>query len=208
MSKWKDLVNKLEGVDESGEFKGLTIGVKPIRIIEVIDNDEKEYLEILFDIAAGPEKDFFTNKSVNSTWDFNAKFYRSYKDSALSFFKSFITAVEKSNEGYSFAKTEGDVSKLVGKVLYATFENHEIPTVDDEGKPRVVVKINSNKLRSMEAFKEGKIKEPLETDIVKMTSDYDLNKFKENYNEWVKENKPKETPVTKTETIISDDLPF
>ena len=60
----------------------------------------------------------------------------------------------------------------------------------------------------MKAFKEGKIKEPLETDIVKMTSEYDLNKFKENYNEWVKENKPKDTYTVAADVIHTDDLPF
>jgi hypothetical protein len=87
----------------------------------------------------------------NGLKDFS-KTTRSYKRTALSFFKGFITAVENSNPGY---KWDWDEKKLVGKNVIAVFGEEEYLK---DGQVKTSVKLVE--FRSLDAYKEGKIKVP------------------------------------------------
>lgn len=165
-----------DNTEESGQgIAPLKKGIYVCKVLDFEDVEDKQYLKIKFDIAQGEFKDYF--KKANDAfkeWKNNGYFYRSYKPSAYSFLKNFVTALEKSNDGYNFKKTQGDFREFVGKLFVGVFGEEEIPYADDQGNPIVTVKLQS--VRSIEAMKEGKITIP----ELKKLSDEDLDKFSDN----------------------------
>lgn len=100
----------LEAEEYDNPVPGAYIAV--IRGVE--DVEGKQYLSIRWDFAEG------TYKGANQDTFDRAGFWptilrRSYKDTALRFFKSFLTSVEMSNKGYRFDSR--NVQSLVGKYL-------------------------------------------------------------------------------------------
>lgn len=100
------------------------VGDRPVpgayiaRIVRVEDLEDREYLRIEWDFSEGNYKG-----NNRETYD-RAGFWpivliRSYKTSALGFFKAFKTCVEESNPGYVFdtARPEELQGKRVGIVL-------------------------------------------------------------------------------------------
>lgn len=134
-----------EQINEAGEFKPLPKGIYTLVIKEVTDFPEKSYLKIRMDIAKGEFKDYFSNIELNE--------FRSYKESALSFFKGFMTAVEKTNQNY---KWDWNEKGLVGKFVVGVFDEEEYINNDGELKVRVALQ----DVRSGEAYREGRIKLP------------------------------------------------
>lgn len=123
-------------------------------IIRVEDVEEKEYLKIAFDIADGPLKNFFARIAQSQgKWPNGGTIYKSYKQSALPWFKRFIVAVEKSNADYHF---DFDEKKLVGKKFVGNFGIEEWK--NDDGQ--IVESVKFDEARSIESWKQGKIKTP------------------------------------------------
>lgn len=146
-----------EQVEESEVVEGLRLvpGVYPVQIKEIIDHPEKEYLEIQFDIVKDKTyTDWFKKQEENfGAWP-NAGIYRaSYKETATKFFKAFITAVQKSNQGYVWNWNE---QSLKGKYFVAVMGEEEYE--DNEGNIKTSVKIRE--ARSIEAWQKGDVKVP------------------------------------------------
>ena len=181
----------IEGYDlinESGDFKQLPKGIYLVRLTNIVDVPEKEYLEVYCDIAKGEYTNYF-KKMVDSGLKDSSKTVRSYKQNALPFFKSFITAVEKSNPSYNW---DWDETKLIGKFVIAVVSEEEY--IDKEGNIKVITRINS--FRSIEAAKAGNITVP---ECKKVTE--------EQLAAWRKEHETAETDSPITELNL-DDLPF
>jgi hypothetical protein len=107
----------LSQVADIQEFKKVAPGGYICRITSVVDVPDKEYLKIEYDIAFGEFEGHYQQLS-DSKGFWGASFIKSYKDKALPFFKGFITAVEKSNNGYTFSNNEQTMyGKLIGLVL-------------------------------------------------------------------------------------------
>jgi hypothetical protein len=94
----KQLVNK-EQWEQIGENKKLEAGAYVCVITSVEDITEKEYLRIEFDIHEGRFKGYY-KEIFNTKQRWLGSFIKSYKEKALGYFKSFITAVEKSNQNF------------------------------------------------------------------------------------------------------------
>ena len=141
-----------ELVNEAGEFKRLPAGIYGVKITNVVDVPEKEYLEIYCDITKGEYANYFKTLVDNGLRD-TSREIRSYKTNALPFFKAFITAVEKTNPGYHW---DWDEKKLIGKNVIAVFGEEEYEDKEGNIKVRTVV----TEFRSLEAFQQGKIKVP------------------------------------------------
>lgn len=106
---WNNVPDPVEGRLEPGGYV--------CKITMVKDVPEKEYLYLEYDIAEGACKDYW-NELYKSKSFWGGKLYRSYKDSALSMFKGFLTAVKESNPGFVFNNEEKRLEgKLVGLVL-------------------------------------------------------------------------------------------
>ncbi len=139
-------------VNEAGEFKPLPAMIVGVRITNVVDVPDKEYLEIYCDITKGEYANYFKTL-VDAGLKDTSKHIRSYKTNAVPFFKAFITAIEKSNPGY---KWDWDEKKLIGKGAIAVFGQEEY--LDNDGNVRIATRVVE--FRSVEAYKEGRIKIP------------------------------------------------
>lgn len=116
-------ISNWENIQESTSFKRLAPGGYIVKLLNVEDHPDKEYLKISFDIVEGDEKGYFkkqydNDKRETRKWPNAGSFIRSYKDSAASMFKGFVGAVERSNKGYSWDFNEKTlVGKLVGLII-------------------------------------------------------------------------------------------
>lgn len=116
-------INNWDSIVESTSFKRLTPNGYIVKILNVEDHPDKEYLKIYFDIVNGDDKGYFKKQYDGDTrkerkWPNAGTFIRSYKDSAASMFKGFINAIEKSNKGYQWNFDEKTlVNKIVGLII-------------------------------------------------------------------------------------------
>lgn len=146
-------INDWENIKESSDFKRLEAGAYVCAIKAVEDVPEKEYLKIYFDIVKGDNKGYFQKLYDSDTrkekkWPIAGTLIRSYKDSALSMFKGFITAVEKSNKNYKWDFNE---KSLVKKYIGLIIGDEEYLT--QKGAKRVRNYVAS--VRSLEAIEKG-----------------------------------------------------
>ena len=111
-------INNWDDVQASGDFQPLQPGGYVAIIQKVTNQPDKQYLEIIYDIAEGPEKGRYSD-NWGKEHPYAHKFIRSYKDTALGMFRGFIKAVDASN-GTTFdaqAKTGINEQELVGKLV-------------------------------------------------------------------------------------------
>ena len=119
----------------SGSYTRLPAGGYIIKITSVTDQDDKQYLKIIFDIAEGPEKDRFKDEQYES----RHAFVRSYKESALGMFKAFIKAVDATNGTDFDSRIEKGFpeKELVGKCLGVVIGYEEYISDRGETKERL-----------------------------------------------------------------------
>lgn len=154
-------MKKISGYDkiqEGGSFKRLMPGGYVVKILDVTDFPEKEYLKVSFDVCEGKDKDFFANEYKNDTregkrWPNAGSFIRSYKERALPMLKGFTTAVENSNKGYVW---DFDEKKLKGKVVGLVLGDEEFVT--NSGKVRTRTYVAA--VRSVDAIRDGNFDVP------------------------------------------------
>lgn len=111
-------INNWDEVQAStDEFKKLPPGGYICAILSAEDVPEKEYIKIVYDIAAGEYADYYSDDwGKDNPWAHTI--YRSYKESAAGMFKAFINAIEESNKGYKWNFDEKTLKgKLIGIVL-------------------------------------------------------------------------------------------
>lgn len=137
----------LQNVDEAKEYQRLVSGGYICKITSVEDVAGKEYLKIEYDIADGEFKDYFKHLFEAKTF-WGGKFIKSYKETALPFFKAFITAVENSNKGYKFVDDE---KSLIGKLMGLVLGEEEYVGNDGSTKTRLYV----SQVRSVESIKKN-----------------------------------------------------
>lgn len=142
-------------VQEATEGRRLVPGGYVCGIVKAEDVPDKEYLRILFDIAEGPDKNYFRDMAERmklDSWPYAGVLIRSYKPNARPFFKGFLTAVEASNPGYRFGNDERTLARrLVGLVLGE--EEYEY-----NGEVRTRLRVAS--VRSAEAIRRGEFEVP------------------------------------------------
>lgn len=146
-------IDDWDAIQEAGEYENPVPGAYIAVIRGVEDVEEKEYLAIKWDFAEG------TYKNANQETFDRAGFWptiliRSYKDTALRFFKSFKTSVEMSNKGYRF--DDQNVQKLVGKYLGVVLGEEEYRKNNGSIGTRLYVA----QVRSCEAVQDGNFKVP------------------------------------------------
>ncbi len=119
----------------SGGYTRLPAGGYIIKITSVTDQDDKQYLKVLFDIAEGPEKDRFKEEEYDS----RHSFVRSYKEKALGMFKAFIKAVDATNGTDFDSRIEKGFpeQELVGKKLGVVIGYEEYISDRGETKERM-----------------------------------------------------------------------
>ena len=97
-------------------YKGPEAGGYIATITSAVDNEDKQYLLIGLDIADGIFKGYYKDLFERAGfWGLNS--YRSYKPKARGFFKAFIEAVEKSNDGFTWQWNESDLINLTVGII-------------------------------------------------------------------------------------------
>lgn len=166
-------INNWENVQEPTKFHRLAPGGYICAIKDVKDIPEKEYLEIYFDIVKGDEKGYFQKQYDNDTrenkrWPNTGTLRRSYKEGSESFFKQFITSIEKSNPKFTW---NWDESKLKNKYFGAVIGEEEYLT--QRGKKGV--RNNVVFVHSTEAIENGDFEVP-ELKVLENTKSSSISK--------------------------------
>ena len=105
-----------------GGFERLPAGGYVCKIVSVEDVTAKDYLALVFDIAEGERKGFYSDE-WGQNHPFAHRFVLSYKESALGMFKGRMKAIDDSNgtefvkEAVVGLKEQELVGKLVGLVI-------------------------------------------------------------------------------------------
>ena len=102
----------------TGDFKRLPAGGYIAKITAVEDKDDKEYLNVTFDIAEGEFAAFYSDEWAKAH-PYAHSFARSYKEKALGMFKGFLSAVDESNNTKFKEQASGGFNEqqLVGKLI-------------------------------------------------------------------------------------------
>lgn len=151
-------INNWENIKENNGFEKLPVGGYIIKILNVQDVSDKEYLKVSFDIAEGDHKGFFKKQydedsRADKKWPNAGSFVRSYKSTAESMFKGFANAIENSNKGFKF---DFDEKKLVGKQVGIVVGLEEYVTQNGAVRERTYV----SAVRSVDTIKKGDFKVP------------------------------------------------
>ena len=121
----------------STDFERLAAGGYVIKITDIKNDEAKEYLRVVYDIAEGPEKGRYATETAEN--DYRHNFIRSYKEKALGMFKAFIRAIDESNGTKFDSQVETGIREadLIGKVLGAVFGYEEYEANDGNVKERL-----------------------------------------------------------------------
>jgi hypothetical protein len=150
------LAKKLSEVEEAMDFPKPGVGGYIAKIIKVTDNVNREYLDIEWDFAEGEFEGYYA-ELYERFGNWSGRLIRSYKETALSFFKQFVTAVENSNPNFKFDET--DEQKLVGKLVGVVLGEEEYE--NDKGETKIALKVKQ--IRSADKIRSGDFKIPEQT---------------------------------------------
>lgn len=164
---------------QEGEFNSPAPGGYIAVIRRQSDNEAKEYLEICWDFAEGDFKGY-NQDTFDRAQFWPTRLFRSYKQTALPFFKAFKTALEESNPGYQFQ--EDNLQALIGKYLGVVLGEEEYIKNDGTVGTRMYVA----QVRSGQAIRAGDFKVP----------------------ELKRVQKPKEPEFKHVDDIKDEELPF
>ena len=153
----KALGKAYDDAEASGTFERIPAGGYVAKITEVKDETKKEYLRVVYDIAEGPQKGFYSD-DWGKEHPFAHNFILSYKESALGMFKGRLKAIDESN-GTDFVKeavTGLKEQQLVGKLVGVVVGYEEYINDRGELKERSYVK----EVRSVDKIRSGDFKVP------------------------------------------------
>ena len=149
------------------------------QILRVKHDAKDHYLEIEYDIADGEYKDFFSDAAASLGW-WPGSFRKYYegrtpeKDKYVKqFFKSFLMAIERSNDKFVANKfdldKESHVKALEGKMIGLTIGIKKVWGKND-GKEHINNYVDM--CRSIEEIREGNFKIPKDTEDTRYKPKY------------------------------------
>ena len=194
----------LDNVQEAGSFERLPAGCYECKIIKVEDVANREYLKIYFDITNGNYKGWFKKQYDEDNREqkqWSGNFVRSYKESALPFFKGFVTACENSNKNFKWdgVNEQDFVKKNVGLVI--GYEEY----INNNGKKRVRMVADPH---SIDKIKSGEIPVP---ELKKLDPSKEVQTVKSEFVDPFSDNAVSTeatTPVENDPFANSDENPF
>lgn len=161
----------MTNVKEAGGFERPEAGAYICKIVAVEDFPRSEYLKVTYDIAEGKFAGYYTKtREDHPEWAWAGAYSKSYKTSALSFFKRFCTAVSRSNGNFVFdgGAVNADERTLIGKRIGLLFQEEEYYGNDGEKKTRLIVnrEFSVDKLASQKTPKPKLLPEEPQTGSV------------------------------------------
>lgn len=136
-----------------GEFRRLAPGPYVAKIVRADDFPNREYVEVVFDIAEGKDAGFYSDD-----WGVGHPaahhFFMSYKDKALGMLKGRLEAIGASNPGFDpFAAWDaGRIRMFEGRLVGINLQEEEYEGNDGEIRTRLNVcqVVDASKVRSGE----------------------------------------------------------
>ena len=126
---WRD-------TEASGPMEKLPPGGYVCAVTGAWDVPDKQYLRVEFDIVDGPMRGFYTELRKRVEWNVGY-FILSYKDSAASIFKHFLSRIEASNPGFKADEFNNDERALQGKYIGLVLFEEEYQGSDGAVKTRI-----------------------------------------------------------------------
>lgn len=116
-----------------GEFERLAAGPYVAKVVTMEDKPEKEYVELVFDIAEGPKAGYYSDKWGEEHPNAHHIFL-SYKDTALGMLKGRLEAIQASNPGFDpFAAWDhGRLDMFYGRLLGINLQEEEFRRNDGD----------------------------------------------------------------------------
>lgn len=123
-----------------GDFEKLPAGPYVAKIVDMVDNDSKQYVELVFDIAEGEHANFYGDK-WGKEHPFAHHIFLSYKDTALGMLKGRLQAIQESNPGFDpFAAWDaGRLDMFNSRILGINLQEEEYERNDGETGMRLTV---------------------------------------------------------------------
>jgi hypothetical protein len=147
--------------------KKLPAGGYVLIITNVKDVEDKEYLEVEWDINEGEYKGHFSDE-WGRTNTFAHSFKVSYKDSAAGLFKQFLSCLEKSNPSFNIEQWQAQSNPLafVGKIIGASWGTEKYTNQNGEDRERMTFPL----YWSADDIRTGNFEVPKDKDNRKHTS--------------------------------------
>lgn len=138
-----------------GEYAALPAGPYIARIVDMVDNDQKEYVELIWDIAEGPHKDRFSD-DWGKKHPYAHHVFLSYKDTALGMLKGRLEAIQESNPGFDpFAAWDaGRLDIFRGRLLGINLQEEEYEKRDGT----VATRLNVCQVVTVDKVRNGEVK--------------------------------------------------
>jgi len=138
-----------------GGFEALPAGPYVAKIVEVVDNEPREYVEVVFDIAEGPKAGYYSD-DWGKAHPYSHHFFMSYKDTALGMLKGRLEAIQKSNPGFDpFAAWDaGRLDIFKGRLVGVNLQEEEYEKRDGG----VGTRLNVCQVVDAQMVRDGKVK--------------------------------------------------
>lgn len=146
--------NSIQSSSDGG-FTPLPAGPYVARIVDAIDNSQREYVEVVFDIAEGEHANYYSDE-WGKAHPYAHHFFMSYKDSALGMLKGRLEAIQKSNPGFDpFAAWDaGRLDIFIGRLVGINLQEEEYQRADgDTG-----IRLNVCQVVDAQRVRDGKVK--------------------------------------------------
>ena len=136
-------------------FEKLPAGPYVAVITEATDNENKQYVEIVYDIAEGEHKGYYSD-DWGKSHPYAHHIFMSYKDTALGMLKGRLEAIQASNPGFdAFAAWDaGRLDMLRGRLVGINLQEEEYERNDgDTG-----VRLNVAQVVDAQRVRDGLVK--------------------------------------------------
>ena len=145
--------NNITASNDSG-FTPLPAGPYVARLVNLIDNETKEYVEVIFDIAEGEHAGYYSD-DWGKSHPYAHHFFMSYKESALGMLKGRLEAIATSNPGFDpFAAWDaGRLDIFINRLVGINLQEEEYE-YDGEVKTR----LNVCQVVDAQRVRDGKVK--------------------------------------------------
>lgn len=147
---WQNITASVDG-----DYSALPAGPYVARIVNMVDNEKKEYVELVWDIAEGEHKGRYSDEWGKSH-PYAHHLFLSYKEAALGMLKGRLEAIEQSNPGFSpFAAWDaGRLDMFRGRLLGINLQEEEYEKRDGS----IGTRLNVCQVVPVDKVRNGEVK--------------------------------------------------
>lgn len=138
-----------------GAFEKLPAGPYVVSIVSMEDYPMREYVELVYDIAEGEHRGYYSD-DWGKSHPYAHHIFLSYKDRALGMLKGRLEAIQKSNPGFDpFAAWDaGNLALFNGKLLGVNLQEEEYKRNDGD----IATRLNVCQVVPADKVRAGEVK--------------------------------------------------